>query len=65
MAIAIRKQTADPLQETGAFYQDAGTDEEAPLLLIDELEPRLTPDSPFGSSPNNNQPPSGQVGWGC
>jgi hypothetical protein len=35
------------------------------LLLIEELEPRLTPDGPFGSSNNNGQPPGGQVGWGC
>ena len=52
-------------QEAPERAMDECTAEEAPLLLIDELEPRLTPDSPFGSSMNNSPPPSGQVGWGC
>jgi hypothetical protein len=57
------KQTVDPLQETGAFIMDAGPAEEA-VLRIDELEARLTPDGPFGSSADNG-PPNRQVGWGC
>jgi hypothetical protein len=38
---------------------------EEPLLMIDELEPRLTPDGWGGSGNSNNNPPGGQVGWGC
>ena len=40
---------------------------EEPLLMINELEPRLTPDGWGGNghSNNNNNPPNGQVGWGC
>jgi hypothetical protein len=39
---------------------------EEPLLMIDELEPRLTPDGWGGNGhSNNNNPPGGQVGWGC
>jgi hypothetical protein len=49
----------DPARTT----EPSATD--APLLMIEELEPRLTPDGPFGSSTNNSQPPGGQVGWGC
>jgi hypothetical protein len=42
-----------------------GAVDELAELLIEELEPRLTPDGPFGSSTHNNEPPGGQVGWGC
>jgi hypothetical protein len=38
---------------------------EEPPLVIDELEPRLTPDGWGGSGNSNNNPPGGQVGWGC
>jgi hypothetical protein len=38
---------------------------EEPLLSIDELEPRLTPDGWGGNGQSNNNPPGGQVGWGC
>lgn len=38
---------------------------EEPLLMINELEPRLTPDGWGGNGNNNNNPPGGQVGWGC
>jgi hypothetical protein len=57
------EQPASPWQETPARATEQSTAEEA-VLRIDELEARLTPDGPFGSPPNNN-PPSGQVGWGC
>jgi hypothetical protein len=60
-----RPEHAELWQEVPARTMDGSTAEEAPLLLIDELEPRLTPDSPFGSSMNNSPPPSRQVGWGC
>jgi hypothetical protein len=39
---------------------ERSTAEDVPLLLIDELEPRLTPDGVFPPGP-----PSKQVGWGC
>jgi hypothetical protein len=55
------KQTANPLQETPGFATETSTTEE-PLLRIDELEPRLTPD---GYNPYNSNPPHRQVGWGC
>jgi hypothetical protein len=59
-----RREAAEGWQEVDRQPTNPCTTE-APLLLIDELEPRLTPDgwSPPGS-PHNN-PPSGQVGWGC
>jgi hypothetical protein len=60
-----RPDHAELWQEVVAWTVDESTVEEVPLLLIDELEARLTPDSPFGSSMNNSQPPGGQVGWGC
>jgi hypothetical protein len=44
--------------------QAQATEQGGAILLIEELEARLTPDGPFGSS-HNSQPPGGQVGWGC
>jgi hypothetical protein len=56
-----RNQTADSLRETTEHPTETSTTEE-PLLRIDELEPRLTPD---GYYPYNSNPPHRQVGWGC
>jgi hypothetical protein len=54
-----RPEHAELWQEVPARTMDGSTAEEAPLLLIDELEPRLTPDGYFWP------PPDKQVGWGC
>jgi hypothetical protein len=55
-----RPEHAELWQEVPARTMDESTAEEVPLLLIDELEARLTPDGPFPP-----HPPGGQVGWGC
>jgi hypothetical protein len=59
------QQPANLFPEITAPTTDPRPTEE-PLLTICELEPRLTPDGwgPGGNSHNNN-PPGGQVGWGC
>jgi hypothetical protein len=57
-------QSADVGQDVPVWTTDLSTTDEV-SLIIDELEARLTPDSPFGPSTNNSQPPGGQVGWGC
>jgi hypothetical protein len=54
------KHSTDPPQQFPAQTVERSTAEDVPLLLIDELEPRLTPDGVFPPGP-----PSKQVGWGC
>lgn len=49
-----------PWQEAPAGAAEQSTTEECPLLLVDELEPRLNPDGHFPPPP-----PGWQVGWGC
>jgi hypothetical protein len=65
MKRAESQQRVDVWQEVHGLTSDLGASEE-PLLVISELEPRLTPDG-WGSSGNghNSNPPGGQVGWGC
>jgi hypothetical protein len=58
----MRKRKSQQHREVDSQATDRNTTEE-PLLRIDQLEPRLTPDG-WGGHPNNN-PPGGQVGWGC
>jgi hypothetical protein len=55
------KELPDMQQEAQVRAREQGES----LLLIEELEPRLTPDGPFGSSADNSQSPGKQVGWGC
>jgi hypothetical protein len=58
------EQPADAWQQVPMTTTDPSTPEE-PLLMIFELEPRLTPDGWGSGAGSNNHPPGGQVGWGC